>query len=209
MQNQVAECDKRTEAAESKANYLQDENAALKAQIALSLNAADDVEMASRRPYLVISNIPENTSKSDEDQFIELCNNKLHLDETITKEHIADVTRMKTNKRNETRQGKPESLIIKFKNEKTRNKVFAHKKNLKGSTNVISEFLTQRKTSLLKDVHEKIPGTFRERSIWTHHGKILVKMAGDNNKIHEIKSSMDIDNFRNKHQPASQPSATH
>ena len=66
-------------------NYLQDENAALKAQIALSINAADDVEMASRRPYLVISNIPENTSKSDEDQFIELCNNKLHLDETITK----------------------------------------------------------------------------------------------------------------------------
>ena len=73
---------------------------------------------------------------------------------------------MKSNKRNESRQGKPESLIIKFKNEKTRNKIFAYKKNLKGTTSVISEFLTQRKNLLQREEYMDSPWTNTDQDGW-------------------------------------------
>ena len=78
-------------------------------------------------------------------------------------------------------------------------KVFKHKKNLKGSGHVISEFLTRRKNDLLKQCYDRIPGRFAERSIWTHYGKILVKMAGLRTRTYEIKSTIDIDNFLTEH----------
>ena len=96
------ESNKKIDAHESTIRDLRAEIVTLKALIATITNSVDDVEMASRKPYLVVSNIPVSTDKNDEEQFIELCNDKLHLNETITKEHIADVTRMKSNKRNES-----------------------------------------------------------------------------------------------------------
>ena len=113
METHKEESNKHIDAQESTIRNLRMEIVTLKALIATITNSVDDVEVAFRKPYLVVSNIPVSTDKNDEEQFIELCNDKLHLNETITKEHIADVTRMKSNKRNETRQGKPESLIIK------------------------------------------------------------------------------------------------
>ena len=96
-------------------------------------------------------------------------------------------------------QVQQKKMIIKFQNEKARDRVFKNKKQLKGSGKVITEFLTKRKAELLKKCYDMIPGRFSERSIWTHYGKILVKKAGDRTTTYEIKSINDIERFLKNH----------
>ena len=199
MREQVRTLNTRAETAEKRAESLENVNQMLRKQIETSNDNIDDMDSTLRRPCLVVSNIPENTTKSDEDQFIELCNEKLSLQEQITKQDIANASRLKRKGRTETRSSKPAALVIRFQNEKARDRVFSNKSKLKGSGKVISEFLTPRKSALLKECHEKIPGSFRERSIWTHFGKVLVKKHGDSTKTFEIKCSNDITKFLTEH----------
>ena len=177
---------------------LVNENDILKQEVETLKNISDELEMSQRSNYLVISNIRRDNIKTDEEQFIDLCNSKLGMSENITKEDIANVSRIKVNP-SENRSNQKDKMIIKFQNEKARNRVFKNKKHLKGSGNVITEFLTRRKNELLKQCYDKIPGTFADRSIWTHHGKILIKKAGERTKTFEIKSATDIDRFLSNH----------
>ena len=95
-------------------------------------NISDELEMSHRSNYLVVSNLPENSSKSDEDIFIELCDSQLGL--PISKDDIANVSRMKTNTNNNNsnnstgRTNRPKLMVIKFQNEKARNSVYSNKK---------------------------------------------------------------------------------
>ena len=179
---------------EKEREQLATENDKLKQEIETLKNISDEVETSQRLNYLVISNVPKDNHKSDEENFIELCNSKLRMPVNITKEDIANVSRIKVNN-SEGRSGQTDKMIIKFQNEKARQKVFTHKKHLKGSGKVITEFLTRRKNELLKQCYAKIPGSFADRSIWTHYGKIFIKKAGNRTKTFEIKASSDIDKF--------------
>ena len=138
-----------------------------------------------------------------------MCNNQLGTQGTITKQDIANVSRMRNNTRTEVRSSMPMAMIIKFQNERARNYVFSNKKKLKGTGKVISEFLTIKKSALLKECHDKIPGTFAERSIWTHYGKILIKKRGDSTTTHEIKSTSDIGKFLREHQLTAREVSSH
>ena len=208
-----ARCDKLTEQYdlqkselfEVKQNYdkvladnigLREEVKGLKQQIAIMNNHVDEQEMSQRLACLVVSNMPEERNVSDEDAFIELCNSKLRMSENISKADIANVSRLK---RSSGTSAKPSMMVIRFQNQKAREKVFKHKKNLKHTGKVISEFLTPRKSALLKECHDKIPGTFSDRSIWTHHGKILIKKVGSSDTPIEIKGSGDIGLFLQKY----------
>ena len=164
-------------------------------------NNADDIEMQRRLACLVVSNVPVDSSKSDEDLFIELCSTKLEAE--ITKHDIANVSRI----RGINRSNRPNAMVIRFQNERARNRVFFNKKKLKGSGQVISEFLTPKRSALLKECYDKIPGTFNDRSIWTHFSKILVKKAGSSSSTYEIKSSIDIQKFLDTHHLAIRPTA--
>ena len=130
------------------------ENEKLKEKIETLENIAEDAETSQRASYLVISNLKEDSSKTDEQVFIDLCNSSLELPESITKQDIANVSRMKGNNNtsnNDTgRSARPKLMVIKFQNEKIRNSVYSHKKKLKGSGKVISEFLTRKKSALQK-----------------------------------------------------------
>ena len=89
--------------------------------------------------------------------------------------------------------GKPWPSLVKFTDDRYRNMVFRTKKKLAGSGIVISELLTQKRSTLLKKCYEKIVGGPSERSIWTDNGRILVKM-GDR-QIVNITKENDIDLF--------------
>ena len=182
----------------------------LKQKVEMLENIADDAETAQRSAYLVVSNLPETSSKSDEDIFIELCNSQLGT--PISKDDIANVSRIKGNTNNNNssnntgRANRPKLMVIKFQNEKARNTVYSNKKKLKGTGKIISEFLTRKKSDLLKRCYDTIPGTFAERSIWTHYGKILVRKAGSTTRTYEIKSDIDIKKFLDAHGMAAQHS---
>ena len=178
---------------------LVEKNDTLTQQLETTISNADDVEMSQRIACLVVSNLPKPTGKTEEDTFIEFCNDKLRLSENISKDDIANITRIRSNDRNTGGSNRPNPMVIRFQNEKARNSVFANKKYLKGTGKVISEFLTPKRNAILKECYDRIPGTFSQRSIWTHHGKILVKQVGNTTKIREIKSSNDINKFLSDH----------
>ena len=181
---------------------LKNENKKLKEDNELSQQAIDYMEMSQRRPYLVINNLPEEASKKDEELFMDLARNKLELGDSININDIASVSRLKGNYRNavnRTSTSKPNAMLMKFQNEKERNLIFSNKKKLKGSGKVINEFLTPRRSALLKECYDTIPGTFSERSIWTHNGRILVRKNGSDNTTYEIKCTDNIKTFLAKH----------
>ena len=185
--------------AEKRVESLEQEKQTLVKQIENNNNNIDDMETASRIPYLVVNNIPANQHKTDEEIFIDLCNVDLGLTDPISKDDIANVSRLRGKGPREGRTDKPDAILIKFQNEKARNKVFSNKSKLKGSGKVISEFLTQKKNIMLKKCRETIPGSIQDRSIWTHNGKILVRMNNTSAKTFEIKSSNDIHRFLVEH----------
>ena len=90
-------------------------------------------------------------------------------------------------------------MLIKFQNEKARSLIFSNKKKLKGSGKIINEFLTPRRSALLKECYDLVPGTFKDRSIWTHNGRILIRKCGDGYATCEIKCKDDIMLFLAKH----------
>ena len=198
LMEELAQTKTRATAAEKRADNLEVEKNKLASELAATRDIIDEFEMSQRRPCLVVSNIPEHSSKSDEDVFVDLCHSELSLPQ-ITKQDIANVSRMKDNGRSEVRSGRTKAMVIRFQNEKARNQVFMHKKKLKGSGKVITEFLTPKKSALLKECYDRIPGNFTERSIWTHFGKILVRKNGNSTKTYEIKSSEDIQCFLTEH----------
>ena len=206
LESRIFELEKMLDKVQKDRDCYASANDILKQKVETLENIAEDAETSQRSAYLVVSNLPEQTSKSDEEIFIELCNNHLELPENITKNDIANVSRIKGNNNNNNtsnnnagRSNKPKLMVIKFQNEKARNIVFSNKKKLKGTSKVISEFLTRKKSDLLKKCYDKIPGSFTERSIWTHFGKILVRKAGSDTKTFEIKSDIDIDKFLHAH----------
>ena len=103
----------------------------MKQQITIMNNHVDEQEMAQRLACLVVSNMPEERNVSDEDAFIELCNSKLRMSENISKADIANVSRLK---RSSGTSAKPSMMIIRIQNQKARERVFKHKKNLDTKT---------------------------------------------------------------------------
>ena len=154
----------------------------------------DEVEMNSRRSYLVVNNLPGESDKTDEDVFIKMCDDHLRI--KVTKDQLYSVTRARGKQSNvdPVRANKPRSMIIRFQNEKNRDTVFNNKRCLKGKGIVITEFLTAKRSQLLKECISRIQGDFSTRSIWTDNGKILVKIKNKDGITH-IASSNDLEKF--------------
>ena len=199
LEEQVKLSNTRADNAEQRVESLEHEKQALIKQIENNNNNIDDMETTARIPYLVVSNILTTQQKTDEEVFIDLCNNDLSLTDPISKDDIANVSRLRSKGPREARTDKPDAMLVKFQNEKARNKVFSNKSKLKGSGKVISEFLTQKKNMMLKKCRETIPGSLQDRSIWTHNGKILVRMNSTSAKTFEIKSNNDLHRFLAEH----------
>ena len=84
-----------------------------------------------------------------------------------------------------------------FTDPKYRDIVYKKKKALKNSGIVITEFLTKKRSALLKLCFDNIPASNTERSIWTDNGRILVKMTGKD--IEHIKDIYDRNIFLQDH----------
>ena len=150
----------------------------------------DEVESYSRRSCLIVHGLKPEAGKTDEETFISLCDNKFSSC-SITSDHIGKIHRIRNTQRQSNYPDKPDILVVKFSQDRFRDKIFKNKKNLKESGITITEILTAKRSALLKTCLERIPGGRDQRSIWTDNGKILVKL-GTQNPIH-IKCHNDIE----------------
>ena len=143
-----------------------------------------------------------------EQTFLNICETKLNIGAdnlNLIKSKISDVHRFRAPRNDRNPQaanntGKPRPLVVRFTDPKYRDMVYKKKKALKNSGIVIMEYLTKKRSDLLKLCFEKIPGSNTERSIWTDNGKILVKLTGKDT-VH-IKDIHDLNTFLQKHCPS-------
>ena len=156
----------------------------------------DDVLNETKRPCLIVNNLPVQSEKSDEDIFIDLCTQKLGI-VNMTADKISKIHRLhKPN--NNLDSTKPRALVVKFAKDRYRDEVFRSKKNLKSTGIVISELLSKRRSALLKKCIDLIPGDRTSRSIWTDNGRILVKVS---NEIIHVSNENDIQKILQKFFP--------
>ena len=74
------------------------------------------------------------------------------------------------------KEGKSRPINIKFACCDVRSAVYKNKKNLKGKSSLITEILTGKRVTLLKEVQ----GKFEVRNVWTTDSRVLYK---ENNRI--------------------------
>ena len=176
---------------------LEERNIDLSNRLEIATNYIDEMEQYSRRSCLVVSNLTPVPDKTDEELFVELCRNKMG-NLNVTQDHISKTHRLP--RPNSFESTKPPALVVKFAKEKQRDSVFKNKRNLKGSTVVISEMLTKRRSALLKNCLERIPGSRDTRSIWTDNGRILVKIGQGN--ILQVHTEADIEKIIRENFPS-------
>ena len=137
----------------------------------------------------------------------ELCETKINVGTenlNLIKSKISDVHRFHVSRNDRNSQvvintSKPRPLVVRFTDPKYRDIVYKKKKALKSSGIVITEYLTKKRSALLKLCFDKIPGSNMERSIWTDNGRILVKLTGKD--IVHIKDIQDLNTFLQEHCP--------
>ena len=169
----------------------------------------DELEQTRRSSYLVVNNLPHENGTTDEQAFLNMCDQKINVGAenlSIIKSKITDVHRFHVPRNDRTPQtvhntGKPRPLVVRFTDLKYRDIVYKKKKALKNSGIVITEYLTKKRSNLLKLCFDKVPGSNTERSIWTDNGRILVKLTGKD--IVHIKDTQDLNTFLQEHWPSS------
>ena len=180
----------------------------LEGQLTSTNDDIDDLEQSRRGSYLVVNNLPHESGTTDEQAFLNMCETKINVGPdnlSIIKSKISDVHRFHVakndrNQHNVNSTGRPRPLVVRFTDHKYRDIVYKKKKALKNSGIVITEYLTKRRSNLLKLCFEKVPGSNTERSIWTDNGKILVKLIGKD--IVHIKDINDLNLFLREHCPS-------
>ena len=76
--------------------------------------------------------------------------------------------------------GKPRPIIAKFARYNTRSAVFSAKKQLKGTSLLITESLTKRRVTALNEAIEK----YGSKKVWTMNGEIYTKDNPKDNVKH-------------------------
>ena len=192
--------EKRVENAEARVKFLEEQQTSTNYDI-------DDIEQMRRSSYLVVNNLPHEHGTTDEQLFLNMCESKIDVGPenlTLIKSKISNVNRFQVSRNdrisnNANITGKPRPLVVRFTDPKYRDIVYKKKKALKHSGIVITEYLTKKRSALLKLCFDKIPGSNTDRSIWTDNGRILVKLTGKD--IEHIKDTYDLNKFLQHHFP--------
>ena len=155
---------------------------------------ADDMQVCSNRPYLVVNNFKPVGSKTDTEAFVEFCNDKMSaVSVTISGSDIEKLVRIKHNRTN-IDSTKAEIMIVKFKQETLRDTLFRNKRRLARSGTTFTELLPPRRKQLLNKCIQDLPT--ENRSIWTDGGKVLVAYDNGSNNITHIKTAKDIEQLK-------------
>jgi len=191
---------------------LQDENAALRSEMALQLTRIHELESYSRVDNLIVhglpesyssaaTNAPDNTSQpgaensaESEKLFIDFCQQRMKVN--ITASDVSVCHRLKKGKSDTCRP-----MIVRFTNRKARSAVLAARKSLR--TTISSS--TERHAPVFINEHltnytSKIFGTARQlvktrklNSAWTWNCKVFIK--SNDGRISCVGAPSDLDKF--------------
>ncbi|CAG4959489.1 unnamed protein product [Colias eurytheme] len=149
-------------------------------QISLLFKIQDQQEMRSRRKMLLVHGIGEEKDEDSSSILIKNLSYKMP-DAGLSAASISKCHRIGTSKGN-----KPRPILVKFRDQHIKNKVWMRKTALKNSGVTISEFLTKCRHDLFMAARQH----FGVNKCWTRDGIIFV--IGSNGKKHRVESSSDL-----------------
>ena len=168
----------------------------LEQKLGKSNDDIDEVEQYVRRSCLVINNLPSEQNKTDEQVFIKMCEEKFRNKFEVTTDMISKIHRVPRPTHSQVDHSRPNAMVVKFNKDRHRDMIFKNKRLMKGSGITVTELLTSKRSALLKQCIDKIPGG-PNRAVWTDNGRIFAKYTKDSNQSHslQIKTASDIDRF--------------
>lgn len=154
----------------------------LRQQISEIARIVEVGEMRHRRKYLLVSGIPEDVEELPV-YVAQLFNNKLGIPD-ITCDKFKICHRLGA-----LSEGKCRPVLVRFSDYSTKSSVWKKKTALKGTSFVVSEFLTRRRQSLFLQARQR----FGMKNCWTADGIIMVKLSdGSRHRIFEEKDFKGI-----------------
>lgn len=155
----------------------------LQQQIAELSRVTDVLEMRHRRKCLLLGGIPEVVEGKENapDTVCNILKTKFQLQDISTADFKA-CHRLGT-----ISEGRPRPILVNFVNHSTKSSVWNKKKCLKGSSLVLSEFITRRRQALFQEARKRYGIT----KCWTMDGSIFVKPP--TGKPININSESDFD----------------
>lgn len=135
----------------------------LRSQVDLLLLGLDRHEMASRRKVLLMHGVPETAAETVSTLVSSLLTDKMNVSadcaSSVSVCHRLGVAR-----------DKPRPILVRFSTVAARNEAWAAKKTLKGTTTLVSEFLTKSR----HDVFMTARKHFGVSGSWTTEGRVVI-----------------------------------
>jgi hypothetical protein len=176
-------------------DMLREENNELRKRMGIIENECelkiDDLEQYGRRTCLRVFGIPEKSGESTDNIVIKLCKERLDVDLKIDDIHRSHrVGRLQQPGQQESKgKDRHRPIIIRFDGYRTRQRVFAAKKALKGTGITIREDLTRHRLALFNAAADR----YGIRNVWTIDGRIKFAVGeGAARRIHTAERLADL-----------------
>lgn len=169
----------------------------LQKQITELSNQVDNIDMHRRKKFLLLNGVAEKSGEDVPLMVLDVL--KKNLDMELTLPAISTAYRL-----GNPSNGKIRPIIFRMSSPEQRADVWKRKIKLKGTSYVLSEYLTKQRKSLFLNARSH----FSVRNVWSNGGNIMVKLP--NGSRHKILNSSDLDNLILAHprlaesEPASQ-----
>lgn len=160
----------------------------LRQQIESVSNAVDSIEMRHRRKYLLFGGIQEVANENIAETVAAICQQNLLLT-NVTPDAITVCHRIGS------QSDKPRFVLVRFGNANIRNSIWAKKSALKGSSIVLSEFLTRQRQTVFVAARRH----FGMHNVWTLDGTIHVKLPSGGKE--RVYTSEQLQLLTSKHAP--------
>ncbi|KAH9642473.1 hypothetical protein HF086_007605 [Spodoptera exigua] len=152
----------------------------LQNQIAEFSQSIDVIEMRHRKKFLLLGGVQEETDERPTDVVVSILQKHLGLPD------IAPSSLQVCHRMGSASEGRPRPILIRFLDSAYKNQVWNTKTKLKGTSYVLSEFLTRRRQSAFSAARK----LFGVNNVWTMDGSINIKLP--DGKRRRVYSSEEV-----------------
>lgn len=149
-------------------------------QIQALIDNMDQMEMHSRRKFLMLHGVPEQSNEELCRVIPDLLVNKLQLSD-FSSDSINSINRI-----GHSSPGKCRPILLKFRDVTVKNKIWYAKSSFKGTGYTLSEFLTKNRHKIFMSARER----FGVSRCWTRNGNIVV--CGPDGSRHHVRNMIDV-----------------
>lgn len=156
---------------------------ALQLQIAEVSKSVDVIEMRHRRKYLLLGGVPEKPDEKLPESVVSILQSKLGITD-LSPSSVTVCHRLGT-----ASDGHSRPVLLRFADSAIRGQIWKTKTKLKGSSYVVSEFLTRQRQSAFTTARK----LFGVTNVWTMDGNINVKPPnGKRRRVFSVEEAIAL-----------------